>query len=66
MGLIQLEFDREVRRQGTGESVRLGYGQNMLEASLVGWAGAERGKHGCVWSDASSTPAKSSGLLPAL
>ena len=64
--MIQLEFDSEVRRQGTGESVRLGYGQNMLEASLVGWAGAERGKHRCVWSDASSTPAKSSGLLPAL
>ena len=59
-------FDREVHRQGTGESVILGYVQSMLEASLVGWAGAERGKQGCVWSDASSTPAKSSGLLPAL
>ena len=33
MGLIQLEFDLEVSRQGTGESVRQGYGQNMLEAS---------------------------------
>lgn len=65
MGLIQPEFDLEVSSQGTRESVRLGYGQNMLEASQVGWAGAERGKHGCVWPDI-STPAKSSGLLPAL
>lgn len=36
MGLIQPEFDLEVSSQGTRESVRLGYGQNMLEASQVG------------------------------